>query len=129
VVRRDNNPRRDLTPRGIVHAIAKLLAAQVPLIDQFIIVSHCGDVDETSATKIIVVPTRWITPRLRRSLRIRRRAGIGTLLGRAGDLGQERPIGPEMGPAGVVRKLPRYGSVEIKRVDLMKRSAALAHSS
>ena len=40
IVRRDNNPRRDLTPRGIVHAIAKLLAANIPLPDQFIILIH-----------------------------------------------------------------------------------------
>lgn len=40
VIRRDNDPRRDLTPRGIVHAIAKLLAANVPIADQFIILNH-----------------------------------------------------------------------------------------
>jgi hypothetical protein len=40
IVRRDNDPRRDLTPRGIVHAIAKLLAANVPIADQFIILNH-----------------------------------------------------------------------------------------
>jgi hypothetical protein len=39
-VRRDNDPRRDLTPRGIVHALTKLLAANVPIADQFIIVNH-----------------------------------------------------------------------------------------
>lgn len=40
VVRRENNPRRDLTPRGIVLAIGKLLAANVPIADQFLILNH-----------------------------------------------------------------------------------------
>jgi len=40
VVRRDNDPKRDLTPRGIVLALSKLLAANVPIVDQFIIVNH-----------------------------------------------------------------------------------------
>jgi predicted nuclease of predicted toxin-antitoxin system len=40
VVRRDNDPRRDMTPRGIVHAIARLLAANIPIPDQFIILNH-----------------------------------------------------------------------------------------
>jgi predicted nuclease of predicted toxin-antitoxin system len=40
VVRRDNDPRRDLTPRGIVHAIANLVATIVPLADQFVILNH-----------------------------------------------------------------------------------------
>lgn len=31
VVRRDNNPRRDLSPRGIVRALTNLLAANVPI--------------------------------------------------------------------------------------------------
>ena len=34
VVRKDNDPRRDLHERGIVRAIAKLLAAGVPIADQ-----------------------------------------------------------------------------------------------
>ena len=32
--------RRDLTPRGIVQAIANLLAAKVPVENQFIILNH-----------------------------------------------------------------------------------------
>jgi predicted nuclease of predicted toxin-antitoxin system len=40
VVRKDNNPKRDLTVRGSVRAIEKLLAAQVPIADQFIILNH-----------------------------------------------------------------------------------------
>ena len=40
VVRRDNDPRRDLTPRGIVHAIAKLTAAKIPLANPFVILNH-----------------------------------------------------------------------------------------
>jgi hypothetical protein len=31
VVRRDNDPRRDLTPRGIVRALQKLLASNAPI--------------------------------------------------------------------------------------------------
>ena len=40
VVRRDNDPRRDLSPRGIVLALGNLLAANVPLADQFVILNH-----------------------------------------------------------------------------------------
>lgn len=40
VVRRDNDPRRDLTPRGIVHAIANLSTAKLPVADQFVILNH-----------------------------------------------------------------------------------------
>jgi predicted nuclease of predicted toxin-antitoxin system len=40
VVRKDNNPRRDLTDHGIVRAIGKLLVAQVPIADQFIVLNH-----------------------------------------------------------------------------------------
>jgi hypothetical protein len=40
VVRRDNNPRRDMTPRGIVVAIGKLLAANVSSSDQLIVLNH-----------------------------------------------------------------------------------------
>ena len=40
VVRRDNDPRRDMTPRGVVNAIAKLLAAGVTIADQFVILNH-----------------------------------------------------------------------------------------
>jgi hypothetical protein len=40
IVRRDNNPKRDLGPRGIVRAINNLLAANVPVDDQFLILNH-----------------------------------------------------------------------------------------
>jgi hypothetical protein len=40
VVRRDNDPRRDLTPHGIVRAIRNLLAAQLALPDQLVILNH-----------------------------------------------------------------------------------------
>jgi hypothetical protein len=40
VVRRDNDPRRDMTPAGIVRAIDKLLAAGVPIADQFVILNQ-----------------------------------------------------------------------------------------
>jgi hypothetical protein len=40
VVRRDNNPKRDLDERGIVRAISKLLAAAVQLPDHFHILNH-----------------------------------------------------------------------------------------
>jgi hypothetical protein len=38
--RLDNNPRRDLKPRDIVRAIAKLETANVALTDQYIILNH-----------------------------------------------------------------------------------------
>jgi hypothetical protein len=40
VIRKENNPQRDLTPRGIVQAITKLDAASVPVADQFVILNH-----------------------------------------------------------------------------------------
>jgi predicted nuclease of predicted toxin-antitoxin system len=40
VVRQDNDPSRDLTPKGIVSAIRKLEAAGVPIEDEFIILNH-----------------------------------------------------------------------------------------
>jgi hypothetical protein len=40
VVCKENNPRRDLTPRGIVRAIGKLIAARVPIANQFTILNH-----------------------------------------------------------------------------------------
>jgi hypothetical protein len=40
VVRRDNDPRRNLSYRDIVGAIGKLEAAAVPLEDQYIILNH-----------------------------------------------------------------------------------------
>ena len=39
-VRRDNDRRRDLTPRGIVTAISHLLDAGVPVENEFIILNH-----------------------------------------------------------------------------------------
>lgn len=39
-VRRDNNPKRDLEQKGVVRALAKLMAAGVPLADQFTILNH-----------------------------------------------------------------------------------------
>jgi hypothetical protein len=40
IVRKDNDPRRDLTPAGIVRAMRKLLAATAPLADQCIVLNH-----------------------------------------------------------------------------------------
>lgn len=40
IVRRDNNPKRDLDEGGIVRAIRKLLAAAIPLEDQLHILNH-----------------------------------------------------------------------------------------
>jgi predicted nuclease of predicted toxin-antitoxin system len=40
VVRKDNNPKRDLNERGIVRAIGKLLAAGVDLKDHFYVLNH-----------------------------------------------------------------------------------------
>ncbi|HEY3392775.1 MAG TPA: DUF5615 family PIN-like protein [Lacipirellulaceae bacterium] len=40
IARYDNDRRRDLTPRGIVIAIGKLLAAGVPLENEFIILNQ-----------------------------------------------------------------------------------------
>jgi hypothetical protein len=40
IVRRDNDPTRDLKPRGIVRAITNLLAAGIPLRDQYIILNQ-----------------------------------------------------------------------------------------
>ena len=40
VVRKDNNPKRDLAPPGIVRAIGKLLAATVELMDHFYVLNH-----------------------------------------------------------------------------------------
>jgi hypothetical protein len=40
LVRQDNNPKRDLTPPGIVRAIGKLVAAGVPVADQCMILNH-----------------------------------------------------------------------------------------
>jgi hypothetical protein len=40
VVRQDNDPARDLTPKGIVAAIRKLEAAGVPIGNEYIILNH-----------------------------------------------------------------------------------------
>jgi hypothetical protein len=40
VVRQDNDPKRDLTPRGIVRAIAKLEAAAVPIPEGYHVLNH-----------------------------------------------------------------------------------------
>ena len=40
IVRRDNDPKRDLTPRGIVQAIEKVLAADITIREQFIILNQ-----------------------------------------------------------------------------------------
>ena len=40
VVCKDNDPKRDLTNPGIVRAIRNLLAANVPIADQFIVLNH-----------------------------------------------------------------------------------------
>jgi hypothetical protein len=40
VVRKDNDPRRDLDAHGVVRAIGKLLAAGVPIADQYIVLNH-----------------------------------------------------------------------------------------
>jgi hypothetical protein len=40
VVRRDNDPRRDMSLRGTVNAIRRLMEAGVPVADQFIVLNH-----------------------------------------------------------------------------------------
>jgi hypothetical protein len=40
VVRRDNDPKRDLTPRGIVRAVGNLLSANFVMLDQLQILNH-----------------------------------------------------------------------------------------
>lgn len=40
VVRRDNDPKRDLSPTGIVRAIRNFLAANIPLQDEYVILNH-----------------------------------------------------------------------------------------
>ena len=40
VVRHDNDPKRDLTPRGIVRTLAKLEAAGVPIADSYHILNQ-----------------------------------------------------------------------------------------
>ena len=40
VVRQDNDPSRDLSPKGIVNAIRKLEAAGVPIQNEFVVLNH-----------------------------------------------------------------------------------------
>src|SRR5438477_12745859 len=40
IIRQDNDPSRDMTPKGIVNAIAKLEAATIDVADQFVILNH-----------------------------------------------------------------------------------------
>ncbi len=40
VVRRENDPTRDLTPKGIVAALRKLEAAGVPVDNEYIVLNH-----------------------------------------------------------------------------------------
>ena len=40
VVRRDNDVKRDMKPQGIVAAIRKLLGANLPLVDELIVLNH-----------------------------------------------------------------------------------------
>lgn len=40
VVRRDNDPSRDLTLKGIVRALTKLVVAGVPVADQCVVLNH-----------------------------------------------------------------------------------------
>jgi predicted nuclease of predicted toxin-antitoxin system len=40
VVRRDNDPRRNLTPGGIVRAIGNLVAANIVLVDEYQTLNH-----------------------------------------------------------------------------------------
>ncbi len=40
IIRQDNDPTRDMKPPHIVRAIAKLIAAAVPVADQYIVVNH-----------------------------------------------------------------------------------------
>jgi Domain of unknown function (DUF5615) len=40
IVRRDNDPRRDLSPRGIVRALGNLLAAGIIVADECIVLNH-----------------------------------------------------------------------------------------
>jgi predicted nuclease of predicted toxin-antitoxin system len=40
VVRQDNDPARDLTPKGIVAAIRKLEAAGAPIANEYVVLNH-----------------------------------------------------------------------------------------
>jgi predicted nuclease of predicted toxin-antitoxin system len=40
VIRQDNDPTRDLTPKGIVAAIRKLESAGVPIVNEYCVLNH-----------------------------------------------------------------------------------------
>jgi hypothetical protein len=40
VVRQENNPARDLTPKGIVVAVRKLESAGVPIASEYVVLNH-----------------------------------------------------------------------------------------
>jgi predicted nuclease of predicted toxin-antitoxin system len=40
VVRQENNPSRDMTPKGIVAAIRKLVSAAVPIENEYVVLNH-----------------------------------------------------------------------------------------
>jgi acetyl esterase/lipase len=40
IVRRENDPTRDLTPKGIVAALRKLVAAGVPVDNEYVVLNH-----------------------------------------------------------------------------------------
>src|SRR5262249_31282482 len=40
IVRRENDPTRDLTPKGIVTAIRKLESAAVPIANEYLVLNH-----------------------------------------------------------------------------------------
>jgi predicted nuclease of predicted toxin-antitoxin system len=40
VVRRDNNPNKDMVPKSVVRALANLISAGVPLSDEIIVLNH-----------------------------------------------------------------------------------------
>jgi hypothetical protein len=40
IIRKDNDPARDMSPRGIVHAIDKFSKSGAPLQNEFVILNH-----------------------------------------------------------------------------------------
>jgi predicted nuclease of predicted toxin-antitoxin system len=40
IIRKDNDPARDMSPRGIVHAIDKFSKSGAPLVNEFVILNH-----------------------------------------------------------------------------------------
>jgi predicted nuclease of predicted toxin-antitoxin system len=40
VARRDNDPKRDLTPRSIVRAIRNFQTSNIPVLDEYVILNH-----------------------------------------------------------------------------------------